>query len=413
MSQRRRSQWIGVSAVCVAMLIFLGSVFQVALTVQTAMAESSVRPPANAVTNAPMAPGVARTPDAVAPAGSVTTGQLDVRGPNSDATLWGEVRRGSSFTTSIPDPQAASLIQSYGVDWQQIRAGDGVIGEWGANAVALTIIFLLIFYVLRGRIRIDKGFSGKLIERFKPHERFCHWLTAVSFVVLAVTGFNLFYGRELMIPLYALVTSPENAKTIYAWTASTGKWLHNHVAWAFMVGLVLIFVMWVVNNLPTLTDLKWMAKFGGLLTTGVHPPARKFNAGQKVMFWAVILLGTLMSLSGMSMLFPYEVPLFSWSYGLLNDLGAEAVLGWPLPTDLTPVQEMQHASIWHTAVGMAMMVFMVAHIYIGSMGMEGAFDAMGTGMVDRNWAEEHHGLWVEEHDAEAVAEGSAAATPAE
>jgi formate dehydrogenase subunit gamma len=165
-----------------------------------------------------------------------------------------------------------------------------------------------------------------------------------------------------------------------------------------------------------MTDIRWLAQGGGLFSEGVRPPSRKFNAGQKLIFWAVILLGASISLSGVSLLFPYEIPLFAKTFAILNSLGAEAVWGAPLATELTPVEEMQYAQIWHTMVAFAMIVVIVAHIYIGSMGMEGAFDAMGSGMVDRNWAEEHHGLWVEEEDARvgsSGASGGAAATPAE
>jgi formate dehydrogenase subunit gamma len=160
-----------------------------------------------------------------------------------------------------------------------------------------------------------------------------------------------------------------------------------------------------------MNDVKWLLQGGGLFSEGVHPPSRKFNAGQKLIFWAVILLGASASLSGVSLLFPYELPVFAKTFAILNALGAGAVWGAPLPVELTALEEMQYAQIWHTIVALAMIVIIIAHIYIGTLGMEGAFDAMGTGMVDRNWAEEHHGLWVAEEDARATR--NAAATPAE
>ena len=407
-NMRGRGLVIGLSAFTLALLIFLGSLFQAVLTVDVAMAESSVRPPANAVTNAPAVPGEARVPDAVSPADGAPTAPLEILGPNSDATLWGEVRQGDSFSVSIPDKKAATLMQSYGVEWQKIRAGDGPLGEWGGNAIAVMVMLLAIFYVLRGRIRIEHGFSGTLIERFKPIERFGHWLLAGSFILLALSGLNLLYGKEFLIPLLG--------KETFAVIASAGKWIHNNVAWAFMLGLVMVFVMWVADNFPTKDDVKWLAQAGGLFTEGVHPPSRKFNAGQKLIFWAVLLLGASLSLSGLSLLFPYELPLFAKSFAILNSLGAEAVWGAPLATDLTPVEEMQYAVIWHTILALAMVVMIIGHIYIGTMGMEGAFDAMGSGMVDRNWAKEHHGLWVEEEDTKAGSAGpdhGATATPAE
>ena len=410
-SLRRRGLVIGLSAISFAILIFLGSLFQTALTVGEAMAQSSVRPPANAVTNAPSAPGEMRVPDAVAPLEGTPLEPWEILGPNSDPTLWGEVRQGRSFTVTIPDRNAAILVQSYGVDWQRTRAANGPLRDYGAMALFTVLALLFVFYLFRGRILIEHGFSGRLIERFKPVERFGHWLLAVSFILLALTGLNLLYGRDLLIPLLG--------KETFAAIAQAGKWVHNNVAWAFMAGLVMVFVMWVAHNLPSLIDLKWIAKGGGMFSEGVHPPARKFNFGQKVIFWAVILLGFSASLSGISLLFPYELPVFAKTFAILNSLGVEAVWGAPLATELTPLEEMQYAQIWHVMVAFAMIVVNIAHIYIGSLGMEGAFDAMGSGMVDRNWAIEHHGLWVEEEDARAGGPGASgselgdATTPAE
>jgi len=411
MSLRKRGLVIGLSAISFALLIFLGSVFQAVLTAGEAMAQSSVRPPDNAVTNAPAEPGMTRVPDALPPPGGAPVNQLDIRGPNSDTTLWGEVRRGSTFTVSIPDQKAATLVQSLGMGWQQMRAADGPLRSYGGMALFGMLALLFIFYLYRGRIRVEHGMSGRLIERFNGVERFCHWLLAGSFILLALSGLNMLYGRDLLIPVYSLLSSPEDGKAFFALTALAGKWMHNNLAWAFMLALALIFVMWVIHNIPTLNDVKWLAQAGGLFSEGVHPPSRKFNAGQKLIFWAVILLGASASLSGVSLLFPYELPLFAKTFAILNDFGAALVWGAPLPTELTPLEEMQFAQIWHTMVALAMIVMIVAHIYIGSLGMEGAFDAMGSGMVDRNWAEEHHGLWVEEMDAKAA--GGAAATPAE
>lgn len=407
--RRRRGLVIGLSAIGFAMLIFIGSLFQFALTVDEAMAQSSVRPPDNAVTNAPAAPGEVRVPDAVAPFEGAAQSPLEFLGTNSDATLWGEVRQGSSFTVSIPDKKSAVMVQSYGMDWQQMRAMGGPLRTYGTMSMFAIVALLFVFYLYRGRIRIEHGLSGTLIERFKPVERFGHWLLAGSFILLALTGLNLLYGRELMIP----ILGKENFATLSA----GGKWVHNNVAWAFMLGLVVVFVMWVIHNLPSMSDLKWLAKGGGLFSEGVHPPSRKFNAGQKLIFWAVILLGASVSLSGVSLLFPYELPLFAKTFAILNSLGAETVMGAPLATELTVLEEMQYAQIWHSMVAFAMIVIVIAHIYIGTLGMEGAFDAMGSGMVDRNWAEEHHGLWVEEEDAKAATPGTtppgAAAAPAE
>jgi len=400
---RRRGTAIGFAAICLAIVVFIGSLVQVALIAGEAFAQSSVRPPENAVTNAPAAPGETRVPDAVMPPGGAPTEQLQILGPNSDATLWGEVRQGHSFTVSIPDKKAATLVQSYGVAWKDMRMANGPLRTYGGMALFTILALLFVFYLFRGRIAIEHGASGELIERFKPIERFGHWLLAGSFILLALSGLNLLYGRDLLIPIMG--------KENFAALTLAGKWVHNNVAWAFMLALVLVFVMWVFHNLPTMTDIKWIMKGGGLFSEGVHPPSRKFNAGQKLIFWSVILLGASVSLSGVSLLFPYDLPLFAKTFAILNDMGVAAIWGSTLPTELTPLEEMQYAQIWHTIVALAMIVIIIAHIYIGSMGMEGAFDAMGSGMVDRNWAKEHHNLWVDAEDAKA--NRKSAATPAE
>lgn len=411
MTLRRRGRVIGLSALCFATLLFLVSLAQIALTINQALAQSSVRPPADAVTNAPMQPGTARVPDAVPPPEGAPVDPLGIRGPNSFATQWGEVRHGTAFTVSIPDRKAATLMQSFGVEWRHIRSSDGPLRAYGAMLVFGTFAVLFMFYLFRGRIEIESGFSGRLIERFRPIERFGHWLLASSFIIMMLTGANLLYGRDLIIPVYAVMLSPDDAKAFFAFTAEVGKWVHHHVAWAFIAGLVFVFLMWVIHNLPTLDDVRWMLKAGGLFSEGVHPPARKFNAGQKMMFWAVMLVGASVAMSGVSMLFPYQIPLVSNAFSILNALGAGLVLGAPLPTDLTPLQEMQFVLIWHVLAALALIMLIIAHIYIGTLGMEGAFSAMGSGWVDRNWAREHHGLWVEEVDAKAAR--NAAATPAE
>ncbi|HUF86159.1 MAG TPA: formate dehydrogenase subunit gamma [Thermohalobaculum sp.] len=409
MSHRRRGNLVGFLALCLAILVFSGSAVQFALTLDAAWAQSSVRPPENVVI--PAQPGESRPLDMVEPFPSDSdrlVGPLGPLGPNSDATLWGAVRHGERFSVSIPDEKAAILVQSGGVEWQRMRAGKGPLGEWGANAIAVTVLVLAIFYVVRGRIRVEHGFSGRLIERFNGIERFGHWLLAVSFILLALTGLNLIYGREYLLPLIG--------RELFATVAAGGKWVHNNVAWAFMLGLVMVFVMWVGHNLPRRADLVWILKGGGMFRKGVHPPAWKFNAGQKLVFWAVILLGTSVSMSGVSLLFPFELPLFAKTFEVMNALGVAVVWGAPLPTELTPFQEMQLAQLWHAIVALAMTVVIIAHIYIGTLGMEGAFDAMGSGQVDLNWAKEHHSLWVEQEEARGrVDAGSrdSATTPAE
>lgn len=404
---RRISVVLASICLTIALMAFAGAVMQVVLTFDTAMAQSSVRPPENAVTNAPAQPGVTRLRDAVEGGDAMPVG---TNGANSSSTLWGELRHGAEATVSIPDKRAAVLVQDGGMEWLQWRAKGGPLQVYGGYALLAIIALLIVFFVLRGKVRIGAGPSDQTIERFKAVERFSHWILAGSFILLALSGLNLLYGKDWILPILG--------KEVFASITIGGKWVHNNVAWAFMLALIMVFVLWVRHNLPSLLDLKWFAMGGGLIGSA-HPPAKKFNAGQKIVFWSVIVLGASISLSGIALLFPYEAPMFAKTFNILNSVGiSQLVMGAPLATDLTDMQEMQYAQIWHTIVAFAMIFIILAHIYIGSVGMEGAFDAMGSGQVDLNWAKEHHGLWVDEEMSKSGtgkdgSETKLAATPAE
>jgi formate dehydrogenase subunit gamma len=306
----------------------------------------------------------------------------DALGNRNDTDFWRQIRRGAQGKVSIPDPQAGVMIQSEGNNWRALR--NGPISIFGGWALFGTIGVLALFFVLRGRIRIDAGPSGKLIERFNGVERFAHWLVANSFILLALSGLNTMYGRYFLKPLIGA--------EYFSTLTIAGKYIHNFVAFAFMAGLVFILVLWVRHNVPNRLDLKWLMMGGGILAKGVHPPARKFNLGQKLLFWVVIIGGLSISVSGIALLFPFEVAMFAGTAEFLN------LFGFDFPTTFTALQETQLSQLWHAIVGLGMIALIIAHIYIGTAGMEGAFDAMGTGMVDENWAREHHSLWVEEQE---------------
>ena len=294
--------------------------------------------------------------------------------------LLNALKEGDKITgrISIPDTMASSLIQPAGRDWRDFqRSKLPIIG--GVTILGM-LAMLAIFLMVRGRIRVQKGFSGKTILRFSSFERFTHWLTASCFIVLALSGLNVSFGRILILPLFG----PDAFAAMSAWA----KIAHNYLAFPFMLGLVIMFLIWLKNNIPGKVDLEWIRQGGGILSANKHPPAKRFNAGQKAIFWIVIIGGALMSVSGWFLLFPY------------------------LAGNVTTLQ------LWtviHAVIAMLFIAAMLAHIYIGSIGMEGAFDAMGTGEVDLNWAKEHHSLWVEEEQAKAHAtpSDSSRAVPAE
>lgn len=313
-------------------------------------------------------------------AGADVQGQVpgNTLGNNSDSDLWRAIRRGAEGSVSAPGGQSGVLIQSEGDNWRAIRNGPvSTYGVWGLLGI---IAILAVFFAVRGRITIEAGRSNQTIQRFNAVERFSHWLMAGSFIILGLTGLNMLYGRYFLPDVIGT--------TAFSAITSWGKYAHNYLAFAFMAGLVLSFVLWVVHNIPNRTDLNWLLKGGGLFTKHSHPPAEKFNAGQKILFWLVTLGGFSISVSGLALLFPFEIPMFAKTFAVLN------VFGFGLPEQLTMMQEVQLAQLWHSVVGLILTIVIVGHIYIGSVGMEGAFDAMGDGEVDLNWAKEHHELWV-------------------
>jgi formate dehydrogenase subunit gamma len=283
-----------------------------------------------------------------------------------------------SGRVSIPDGMAASLIQPAGRDWRDFQRSK--LPWIGGIAILGMLAVLAIFLMVRGRIRVHQGLSGKTILRFASFERFTHWLTASCFIVLALSGLNVSFGRILILPLFGA--------DAFAAMSAWAKLAHNYLAFPFMLGLVIMFLIWIRDNIPGKLDLEWVKQGGGLFSKGHHVPAKRFNAGQKGIFWIVIIGGALMSVSGWFLLFPY------------------------LPANVTALQ---FWTVIHAVIAMLFIAAMLAHIYIGSVGMEGAFDAMGTGEVDLNWAKEHHALWVEEQQAkgEAPADNAPRAVPAE
>ena len=323
----------------------------------------------------------------VTPVMAQTNGEVPgtALGIKSDTDLWRFVRTGNAGSTQMKDELSAVMIQSEGDNWRAFR--NGPLSVYGAYGLAGIIGLLVIFYMVHGRIRIDAGPSDDRIMRFGTIDRFAHWLMAGSFVVLGITGLNLLYGRYVLLPVIG--------KDAFATITTFGKYAHNYLAFAFMLGLGLSFILWVRHNIPTKLDLKWLAMGGGIFAKGVHPPARKFNAGQKIIFWAVMIGGLSVSMSGIALMFPFQTSMFADTFALLNSVG------FSLPTDFTAMQEQQMNQLWHGVVSLGLMTMILAHIYIGSVGMEGALDAMNSGMVDRNWAKEHHNLWVEEEDQKA------------
>jgi formate dehydrogenase subunit gamma len=257
---------------------------------------------------------------------------------------------------SIPDAKSGVLIQPQGREWRQTL--EGPVKSVGGWLLVLTVVALAAFLAIRGRIKVEHGMSGRTIERFKGVERFAHWLTAICFVILGISGLNISFGKTLLLP----VIGPEAFTAFSAF----GKLSHNFLSFPFVLGVFLMAVMWIAHNIPNAIDVEWIKQGGGILKKGVHPPAGKFNAGQKLIFWSVVIGSLALAISGYILMFPFYV---------------------------TDIAGMQLAQLVHAIAGIVMVAVILGHIYIGTIGMEGAFDAMGTGQVDTNWAKEHHSLW--------------------
>jgi formate dehydrogenase subunit gamma len=310
------------------------------------------------------APAQAQQPSSVNPTASSV----------KEDQLFKEMNR-ISGRCSIPDQKACTIEQPAGRDWREFH--QKTLPWIGAIAILAMLALLVIFYLMRGMVKIENGRSGRLIVRFNALERGVHWMTATCFVVLALTGLNITFGRQTLLPLLG-------ADGFATWS-QWGKYAHNYLSFPFTLGVVTIFLMWVANNIPNRVDLEWVKRGGGIVGND-HPPAYKFNAGQKLIYWIVIIGGGAVAISGYFLMFPFYA---------------------------TDIAGMQLAQIVHGIVAVLFVAAMLAHIYIGTIGMEGAFEAMAEGTVDENWARQHHKLWLDEEKNKAPAGATPRATPAE
>jgi formate dehydrogenase subunit gamma len=262
---------------------------------------------------------------------------------------------------TLPDQKACTIEQPAGRDWRHFHE---VTLRWiGGISILGILAVLIVFYLWRGMVRIETGRSGRTIVRFNAFERFVHWMTATCFIILALSGLNITFGKPLLLPLIG-------HDSFTAWS-QWAKYAHNYLSFPFTIGVFLIFLIWIAGNIPNRVDVEWLKRGGGIVGHD-HPSSYRFNAGQKMIYWIVVLGGAAVSASGYLLMFPF--------YG-------------------TDIATMQAAQIAHAVVAVLFIAAMIGHIYIGTIGMEGAFEAMGTGTVDLNWAKEHHDLWLEEENA--------------
>jgi formate dehydrogenase subunit gamma len=282
-----------------------------------------------------------------------------------------------SGLSSLPYRNAERLEQPQGRDW---RSGRNVPLRFGGSWLIFGVgLALALFLFARGRVRIAEGPSGETVPRFSATERANHWMTASAFIVMALTGLVILYGRPVLLPLIG-----EHGLGQIAWWSA---WLHSSAAVPFVLGVIIMTVLWLRENLITRLDLAWLRRFGGFLNDDPRKPsAHRFNAGQKLVFWGVLLGGIATLASGVTLMFP-----FYW-------FGYDG---------------MQWAQLMHAVVALLLIALIIGHIYIGTVGMEGAVDAMWSGRVDRNWAKEHHDLWYASIEREQHRRPSQPAAPAE
>jgi formate dehydrogenase subunit gamma len=281
--------------------------------------------------------------------------------PNPAIDLWRAVRQREmpgAGSTQVRGVESGVLIEISGEEFSNFRRQQLIV--YSGIFIAASAGLILLFYLVRGSIRIDGGRSGKRIKRFAEFDRVVHWLTATLFIFLGLTGLTLLFGRFVILP----VLGPEAFSVV----ASLSKEGHNLFGPLFLVAVVLLFVRFAVKNMPNRGDITWLVRGGGIIGKG-HVSAGYFNAGEKIWFWLAVTLGLVMSVSGLILVFP------------ILGLGREL---------------MQLALIVHGITSAIFIAGSFGHIYIGTLGTEGSIESMTTGYVDENWAKAHHDLWYQD-----------------
>lgn len=295
---------------------------------------------------------------AQAPAGESQAQRQETQ-PLNNAPVWREIRAGEAHYTSTRGPEAGVLIQSEGETWRQLRNGPlSIIGGW---ALVLMVLVIGAYYAWKGTLPLHQPPTGKKIRRFSDWERLIHWSTAISFSVLAISGLVILFGKHVLLPVIGY--------TLFAWLTQISKLLHNFVGPLFILCSVCLFVTFVKDNVPRAYDWLWVRKFGGLFS-GEHVPSHRFNAGEKAWFWGGLsLLGIVVGASGLVLDFP--------NFGQTR-------------------ATMQIANVVHLVGALLFMLGALGHIYMGTLGVEGAYQAMRTGYADEAWIREHHEYWYED-----------------
>jgi formate dehydrogenase subunit gamma len=279
--------------------------------------------------------------------------------PGNNAPVWREVRSGNEGYSSLPAREAGVLVQSAGETWRQIR--NGPVTFYGGWLLVIAVLVLAAIYFSLGPVRLHDKPTGRMVERFSPVERWAHWSTAITFVVMAVTGLIMLFGKHVLLPVLGY--------TLFAWLTALAKNLHNFVSPLFAVSVVALILIFVRDNFPKAGDLGWILGIPKFFL-GKHLPSGRFNGGEKGWFWVgVVGLSLALVVSGAILLFPNFDQLRS---------------------------TMQTWSVVHWICAILLVAMSLGHIYVGTIGVEGAYQSMREGHVDETWAKEHHSLWYEE-----------------
>lgn len=304
-----------------------------------------------------------------AQSGPMTIG-YETQDTNPRSDMWRDVRQTVSGTTNQSGPYTTNtLINNSGEIWREVRAGradQGVaspLKTYGAWIMLIALVAIAIFFAVFGVNRIEGGRDGMTIPRWTMFERVVHWFVALTFILLAITGLSLLFGRSVLIPLFGA-----KGFAAYAQLAMT---VHNFVGPAFGVGLALMILRWVALNIPSRVDLQWLKRGGGYIGKSDEPaPSEKLNAGEKGWFWiGVVLLGLTVTISGFILDFP------NWGF-----------------QDRTM---MATAHVFHASAAMIWIAMFFGHVYM-AFGTEGVLEGMTSGRVDTAWARQHHNLWHDE-----------------
>ncbi len=364
-------------------LAFVAFGWSAAVSAQTAAAPAAPAAAAPAPAAAPAAGGIQSQnifevkPDAPADPNYATQTNAERAKvqPGNNAPMWRQVGTGVTGYSSLPKseaPEAGNLIQPFvqypgsrltnaGEAWRQVR--NNWLIPYGGSLLLIVIGAIALFYLGKGRINLHGAETGRKIERFTPFERSAHWSNAIAFCILAISGIVMAFGKFFLLPVMGL--------TLFGWLTYVLKTMHNFAGPLFAVSLVIVFFTFVRDNLPARGDIGWLLKGGGLLS-GREVPSHRFNAGEKLLFWSgVFFLGLIV-------------------------VGSGLVLDKLVPGLLYVRDTMQVAQMVHMVATVLMMALFIGHIYIGTIGMQGAYDGMKTGYVDETWAKEHHEYWYDD-----------------